>query len=62
MCRCEAVEATMKKLEDSSEVHVDASYTHDPSLKSQGNGLKKKQFKVPMKSKTIATHLKGPSK
>jgi len=49
MCRCEAVEATMKKLEDSSEVHVDASYTHDPSLKSQGNGLKKKQFKVPMK-------------
>ena len=33
MRRCEAVEATMKKLEDSSNVHVDASYTSDPVTK-----------------------------
>ena len=42
MRRCEAVEATLKKLEDSSDAHVDASYTRDPTLKSQRNGSKKK--------------------
>lgn len=45
MKRFEAVEDTMKKLEDHSDAHVNASYTRDPTQKSQRNGSKKKQFK-----------------
>ena len=50
MRRCEAVEATMKKLGDSNDTHVDASYAQDPTKKSQRNGSKKKQY-TPPKSK-----------
>lgn len=52
MQRCEAVEATKKKLKDSSKVHIDFSYTSDPALKSQRNGSKKKLFKPNADSKS----------
>ena len=45
MRRFEAVEVTMKKLENSGDAHVDASYTRDPTKQSQRKGFKKKQFK-----------------
>ena len=41
MRRCEAVEVTMKKLEEPADTHIDASYTRDPTQKSQGNGSNK---------------------
>ena len=41
MRRCEAVEVTMKKLEEPADTHIDASYTRDPTQKSQRNGSKK---------------------
>jgi hypothetical protein len=43
MRRFEAVEITMKKLEGPSDTHVDASYTRDPTKKSQRNGFKNRQ-------------------
>lgn len=46
MRRSEAVEVTMKKLQDSGDARVNASYTQDPTKKSQRNGSKKKQFKA----------------
>ena len=39
MRKFEAVEVTMKKLEDVGDGHVDASCARDPTKKSQGNGL-----------------------
>ena len=45
MRKFEAVEVTMKKLEDLGDAHVDASYAGDPTKKSQRNGFKKKQVK-----------------
>ena len=36
----------MKKLEDSSDAHVNATHTHDPTKKSQRNGSKKKHLKL----------------
>ena len=45
MRKVEAVEVTMKKLEDLGDAHVDASYAGDPTKKSQRNGFKKKQVK-----------------
>ena len=44
MRKFEAVEVTMKKLED-GDAHVDASYARDPTKKSQRNGFKKKREK-----------------
>ena len=41
MRKYEAVEATMKKFEESNDTHVDASYTQDPTKKSQRNGSRK---------------------
>ena len=35
----------MKKLENSGDTHIDASYTRDPTKQSQRKGFKKKQFK-----------------
>ncbi len=40
MPQFEAVDVTMRKLEDSSETRVDASHTLDPTKKSQRNGCK----------------------
>ena len=45
MRKVEAVEDTMKKLEDLGDAHVDAPYAGDPTKKSQRNGFKKKQVK-----------------
>ena len=45
MRKVEAVEDTMKKLEDLGDAHVDASYAGDPTKKSQRNGFKRKQVK-----------------
>ena len=45
MRKFEAVEVTMKKLEDVGDGHVDASYARDLTKKSQRNGFKKKQEK-----------------
>ena len=45
MRKFEAVEVTMKKLEDVGDAHVDASYARDPTKKSRRNGFKKKQMK-----------------
>ena len=45
MRKFEAVEVTIKKLEDVGNAHVDASYARDPTKKSQRNGFKKKQEK-----------------
>ena len=45
MRKFEAVEVTMKKLEDVGDAHVDASYARDLTKKSQRNGFKKKQVK-----------------
>ena len=45
MRRNEAVEATMRKLEEPSDTHVDASYAQDPTKKSQRNGFKNRQYK-----------------
>ena len=45
MRRNEAVEATMRKLEEPSDTHVDASYVQDPTKKSQRNGFKNRQYK-----------------
>ena len=44
MRKFEAVEVTMKKLEDVGDAHVDASYARDPTKKSQRDGFKKKQL------------------
>ena len=41
MRKYEAVEATMKTFEESSDTQVDASYAQDPTKKSQRNGAKK---------------------
>ena len=41
MRKYEAVEATMKKFEESNDTHVDASYAQDPTKKSQRNGSRK---------------------
>ena len=46
MRRCEAVEATMKKLEDSSDAHVDASYTRDPPKSHKGMGPRKSSLSL----------------
>ena len=46
MRKFEAVEVTMKKLEDVGDGHVDASCARDPTKKSQGNGLYKKHVKA----------------
>lgn len=43
MRRFEAVEVTMKKLESSSDAYVDASYTRDPTKRSQRNGSKNRR-------------------
>lgn len=43
MRRYEAVEVTMKRLEESGDTHVDASYTRDPTQKSQKSGSKRSQ-------------------
>ena len=45
MRKFEAVEVTMKKLEDVGDADVDASYARDLTKKSQRNGFKKKQVK-----------------
>ena len=45
MRKFEAVEVTMKKLQDVGDGHVDASCVRDPTKKSQRNGLKKKHDK-----------------
>ena len=45
MQKYEAVEATMKKFEESSDTHVDASYAQDPTKKSQRNGSKKMSYR-----------------
>lgn len=55
MRRFEAVEATMKKLEDSGDAHVNASYTHDPTKKSQRNGFKKRHFKPKLQPESKKT-------
>ena len=44
MRRCEAVKATMKMLENSSDALVDALYTNDLVVKLQRNGSREKQF------------------
>ena len=51
--RCEVLEATMKKFEDSNDAHVDASHTGDPTQKLQRNGSKKKQFNPSFKPKSV---------
>ena len=56
MRRFEAVEVTMKKLEDSSDAHVDASYTRDPTKKSQRNGFKKQPVKPKLQPKSNKPH------
>ena len=43
MRRYKAVEVTMKKLEEPGDTHIDASYTSDPTQKSQRNGSKRNQ-------------------
>ena len=43
MRRFEAVDVTMKKLEGSSDTHIDASYTRDPTKQSQRNGSKNRK-------------------
>ena len=45
MRKYEAVEATMKKFEESSDTHVDVSYAQDPTKKSQRNGSKKMSYR-----------------
>ena len=45
MRKYEAVEATMKKFEESSDTHVDASYAQDPTKKSQRNGSRKMSYR-----------------
>ena len=41
----EAVEATMKKFEESGDTHVDASYAQDPTKKSQRNGSRRISYR-----------------
>jgi len=41
----EAVEATMKKFEESNDTQVDASYAQDPTKKSQRNGSRKLPYR-----------------
>ena len=43
--RNKAIEATMRKLEEPSNTHVDVSHAQDPIKKSQGNGSKNKWYK-----------------
>ena len=57
MRKYEAVEATMKKFEESSDTHVDASYAQDPTRKSQRNGLRKMSYRS--KSKPDGKKSKG---
>lgn len=45
MRRNEAVEATIWKLEEPSDTHVDASSAQDPTKKSQRNGFKNRQYR-----------------
>ena len=45
MRKYEAVEATMKKFEESSDTQVDASFALDPTKKSQKNGSRKLPYK-----------------
>ena len=45
MRKFEALEVTMKKLEDVRDAHVDSSYAREPTTKSQRNGFKKKHVK-----------------
>ena len=39
----------MKKFEESSDTHVDASYAQDPTKKSQRNGSKKMSYRLKSK-------------
>lgn len=50
MRKYEAVEATMKKFEESSDTHVDASYAQDPTKKSQRNGSRKMSYRPKSKA------------
>lgn len=45
MWRNEAVEATMRKLEELSDTDVDASHAQELTKKSQRNGFKNKRYK-----------------
>ena len=46
-----AVEATMKKVEESSDTYVDASYAQDNTKKPQRNGSRKMSYMYRPKSK-----------
>ena len=50
MRKYEAIEATMKTFEESSDTQVDASYAQDPTKKSQRNGSKKFPYRPKSKS------------
>ena len=50
MRKYEAVEATMRKSEESSDTQVDGSYAQDLTKKSQGNGSKKLPYRPKSKS------------